>query len=275
MAIKDILLHIDTSDRGSSVSDFALSLATEMGAHLTAAGIVLEIVPPASFMGEYPYDIMAEAIEQARQSAEQNYRKIAAAAPPTVQTELVMIQAISGQAREDFGRLARHFDIAVAGQGGDEGGSDDELMVEGALFSSGRPVFVVPNIQKGPAKLGKAMVCWDGGLPSARAVAGSIDILKRAGKVEVVSIAGRNLPNEELPGFNITRHLTRHGISATLKKLPAAQDIGSTLLSYAADSGADYMVMGAYGHSRLREFVLGGTTRTILGSMTIPVIMAH
>jgi nucleotide-binding universal stress UspA family protein len=226
-------------------------------------------------MGEYPYDIMAEAIEHARQTAEQTYRKIAAAAPPTVQTQLVMIQAISGQAREDFGRLARHFDIAIAGQGGDEGGSDDELMVEGALFSSGRPVFVVPNIHKGPAKLGKAMVCWDGGLPSARAVAGSIDILKRAGKVEVVSIAGRNLPNEELPGFNITRHLTRHGISATLKKLPAAQDIGATLLSYAADSGADYMVMGAYGHSRLREFVLGGTTRTILGSMTIPVLMAH
>jgi nucleotide-binding universal stress UspA family protein len=257
------------------VSDFALSLATEMGAHLTAAGIVLEIVPPASFMGEYPYDIMAEAMDQAREAAQASFKKVAAAAPPTVQTELVMIQAISGQAREDFGRLARHFDIAIAGQGGDEGGSDDELMVEGALFSSGRPVFVVPNIHKGPAKLGKAMVCWDGGLPSARAVAGSIDILKRAGKVEVVSIAGRNLPNEELPGFNITRHLTRHGISATLKKLPAAQDIGSTLLSYAADSGADYMVMGAYGHSRLREFVLGGTTRTILGSMTIPVLMAH
>ena len=275
MAIKDILLHIDSTDRGACVSDFAISLATEMGAHLTAAGIVLEIVPPASFMGEYPYDIMAEAIEQARQAAEASYQKIAAAAPATVQTELVMIQAIAGQAREDFGRLARHFDIAVAGQGGDEGGSDDELMVEGALFSSGRPVFVVPNIHKGPAKLGKAMVCWDGGLPSARAVAGAIDILKRAGKVEVVTIAGRNLPNEELPGFNITRHLTRHGISATLKKLPAAQDIGATLLSYAADSGADYMVMGAYGHSRLREFVLGGTTRTILGSMTVPILMAH
>ncbi len=275
MAIKDILLHIDSTDRGACVSDFAISLATEMGAHLTAAGIVLEIVPPASFMGEYPYDIMAEAIEQARQAAEKSYQRIASAAPATVQTELVMIQAIAGQAREDFGRLARHFDIAVAGQGGDEGGSDDELMVEGALFSSGRPVFVVPNIHKGPAKLGKAMVCWDGGLPSARAVAGAIDILKRAGKVEVVTIAGRNLPNEELPGFNITRHLTRHGISATLKKLPAAQDIGATLLSYAADSGADYMVMGAYGHSRLREFVLGGTTRTILGSMTVPILMAH
>ena len=275
MAIKDILLHIDTSDRGASVSDFAVSLATEMGAHLTAAGVVLEIVPPASFMGEYPYDIMADAIEQARQAAEQSYRRIGSSAPAPVQTELVIIQAIAGQAREDFGRLARHFDLAVVGQGGDESSGDDELMAEGALFGSGRPVFVVPNIHKGPAKLGKAMVCWDGGLPSARAVAGSIDILKRAGKVEVVSIAGRNLPNEELPGFNITRHLTRHGISATLKKLPAAQDVGSTLLSYAADSGADFMVMGAYGHSRLREFVLGGTTRTILNSMTIPALMAH
>jgi len=275
MAIKDLLLHIDTTDRGAGVGDFALSLATEMGAHLTAAGVVLEIVPPASFMGEYPYDIMAEALDQAREAAKQSYTKLAAAAPATVQTELVVIQAIAGQAREDFGRLARHFDLAVVGLGGEEGGSDDELMSEGALFNSGRPVFVVPNIHKGPAKLGKAMVCWDGGLPSARAVAGAIDILKRAGKVEVVSIAGRNMPNEELPGFNITRHLTRHGVSATLKKLPAAQDIGATLLSYAADSGADYMVMGAYGHSRLREFVLGGTTRTILGSMTVPVLMAH
>ncbi len=275
MAIKDLLLHIDTTDRGVGVGDFALSLATEMGAHLTAAGVVLEIVPPASFMGEYPYDIMAEAIEQARQAAEQSYQRIAAAAPATVQTELVVIQAIAGQAREDFGRLARHFDLSIVGQGGEEGGGDDELMAEGALFASGKPVFIVPNIHKGPAKLGKAMVCWDGGINSARAIAGSIDLLKRAGKVEVVTIAGRNAPHDELPGFNITRHLIRHGISATLKKLPAAQDVGETLLSYAADSGADFMVMGAYGHSRLREFVLGGTTRTILNSMTIPVLMAH
>ena len=275
MAIKDLLLHIDTTDRGVGVGDFALSLATEMGAHLTAAGVVLEIVPPASFMGEYPYDIMAEAIEQARKTAEQGYQRIAAAAPATVQTELVIIQAIAGQAREDFGRLARHFDLSIVGRGGEEGGGDDELMAEGALFASGKPVFIVPNIHKGPVRLGKAMVCWDGGINAARAIAGSIDLLKRAGRVEVVSIADRNASHDDLPGFNITRHLTRHGISATLKKLPAAQDVGETLLSYAADSGADFMVMGAYGHSRLREFVLGGTTRTILNSMTIPVLMAH
>ncbi len=275
MAIKDLLVHLDTSDRGASVRDYALSLATEMGAHLTAAGLVLEYVPPASFMGEYPYDIMAEAMDQARDVAEKAYLSFQSAAPSQVHTDLVMIQAISGQAREDFGRLARHFDMTIVGQGDGETGSDDELMAEGALFRSGRPVCIVPNIHKGAAKFGKAMVCWDGGLPAARAIADTLDVLKRAGKVEIVSIAGRNLPNEELPGFNITRHLSRHGISATLKKLPAAEDIGATLLSHAADTGADFMVMGGYGHSRLREFVLGGTTRTILNAMTIPVFMSH
>ena len=275
MAIKDLLVHLDTTDRGASVRDYALSLATEMGAHLTTAGLVLEMVPPASFMGEYPYDIMAEAMDQTRATAEATYQSLKSAAPSQVQTDLVMIQAIAGQAREDFGRLARHFDLTIVGQGDGESGNDDELMAEGALFRSGRPVCIVPNIHKGAAKLGKALVCWDGGMPAARAIADTMDILKRAGKVEVVTIAGRNLPNEELPGFNITRHLSRHGISATLKKLPAAEDIGATLLSHAADTGADFMVMGGYGHSRLREFVLGGTTRTILGSMTIPVFMSH
>jgi nucleotide-binding universal stress UspA family protein len=275
MAIKDILVHLDTSERGSNVADFAIALATELGAHLTAAGTVLEIIPPASFMGEYPYDIMAAATEQARDAAEAAYQRLKTAVPSNVQTDYVSIQAVSGQAREDFGRLARHFDLAVVGQGNIEEGTDDELMAEGALFRSGRPVFIVPNIQKGPIKLGKAMVCWDGGLPAARALAGSIDLLTRAGSVEVVSISGRNLPSEELPGFNITRHLARHGIKAELRKLPAAEDIGAALLSYAADSGANYMVMGAYGHSRIREFILGGTTRTLLASMTLPVLMAH
>ena len=119
------------------------------------------------------------------------------------------------------------------------------------------------------------LVAWDGGLAAARAVADALPLLKRAGRVEVVSIAGKGLPAEELPGFNITRHLSRHGISATLKKLPPAEDVGAALLSHAADTGADFMVMGGYGHSRLREFVLGGATRTIYQSLTLPVFMSH
>lgn len=275
MSIKDILVHLDTTERGDNVADFAIALAAEMKAHLTAAGIALQLIPPASFMGEYPYDIMLEATESARKAAEEAYERMRKGAPAGVETDLVMIKAVPGEARNEFGRLARHFDMTIVGQGGPEYGSDDELMAEGALFRSGRPVFVVPRIHKGAPKLGKVMACWDGGLVAARAIADAMPLLKHAGSVELVSVASKNLPTEELPGFNFTRHLARHGVNATLRRLPYSDDIGSSLLSYAADSGADYMVMGGYGHSRFREFVLGGTTRTLFGSMTIPVLMSH
>jgi nucleotide-binding universal stress UspA family protein len=275
MAIKDLLVHLDTSGPGDAVADYAVSLAAELKAHLTAAGLALQLIPPASFMGEYPYDLMLEATETAGKAAEEAYQRMRAGAPAGVDTELVMIKAVPGEARNEFGRLARHFDMSVVGQGGPEFGGDDELMAEGALFRSGRPMIVVPRIHKGPARLGKAMACWDGGLAAARAIGDALPLLKRSGSVELVSVASKRLPTEELPGYNITRHLARHGVNVTLRKLPHADDIGSCLLSYAADSGADFMVMGGYGHSRFREFVLGGTTRTLLASMTLPVVMSH
>jgi nucleotide-binding universal stress UspA family protein len=275
MAIKDLLVHLDTTGVGDNVSDYAVSLAAELRSHLTAAGLALQLVPPSSFMGEYPYDLMLEATESAQKAAEEAYQRMRNAAPAGVETELVMIKAVPGEARNEFARLARHFDMAIVGQGGSDYGSDDELMAEGALFRSGRPMMVVPRIHKGPARLGKAMACWDGGMAAARAIADAMPLLKHSRSVELVSVAAKKLATEELPGFNITRHLARHGVNATLRKLPHADDIGSCLLSYAADSGADYMVMGGYGHSRFREFVLGGTTRTLFASMTVPVMMSH
>jgi nucleotide-binding universal stress UspA family protein len=100
-------------------------------------------------------------------------------------------------------------------------------------------------------------------------------LLEKATRIEVVSIAGPRTAYKELPGFNITRHLSRHGLNAELKRLPLSGDVGDTLLSYAADAGSDYLIMGGYGHSRLREFVLGGTTRTIMTTLTLPVLMSH
>ncbi len=275
MAIKDLLVHLDTSEHGGNVAEFALSLAQQFNAHLTAAGLALQLIPPASFMGEYPYDLMVEATENAQKAADDAYKAFAQAASYGVETDYVVIKTVPGEAKSEFGRLAGHFDMAIVGQGGPDFGSDDELMAEGALFGSGRPVFVVPRIHKGPAKLGKAMVCWDGGMAAARAVGDALPLLEQAGAVEIVSIVSKNLPSEELPGFNLTRHLARHGVNATLRKLPYADDIGACLLSYAADSGADFIVSGGYGHSRFREFVFGGVTNTLFKSMTVPVLMSR
>ena len=282
MAIRDILFHLDTGEAAQSLTDFAVSLADVTAAHLTAGGVVIEYPPPAADMGGFTTgwdfnsaQVYAELSDRDRKAMEQAYGRLVTAVPASVQTDLVIIQAFQEIARDEFGRLARHFDLTVVSQGTNEAEQDDQLIISSALFASGRPVFMVPSTHKGPAKLEKAMVCWDGGVQAARALAESLPLLSLSRSVEVVCVRCKGQTVEQLPGFNITRHLSRHGITATLRELPPADDVGSVILSHAADSAADYVVMGAYGHWRLRELIFGGTTRTILNSMTAPTFMAH
>jgi nucleotide-binding universal stress UspA family protein len=123
--------------------------------------------------------------------------------------------------------------------------------------------------------LDRVLACWDGSRTAARAIGDAMPFLERAKAVDIVIVAEER-KSEELTGTNMSAHLTRHGVAATVKRI-AKGDIAieDVLLSYAADSGADFMVMGGYGHSRLREFILGGVTRGILASMTVPVLMSH
>jgi nucleotide-binding universal stress UspA family protein len=100
-------------------------------------------------------------------------------------------------------------------------------------------------------------------------------ILRAARHVQVVSVPGRTSGAVDFPGFNITRHFARHDVKCELKVAPTTMDVGNTLLSLAVDGSADLLVMGAYGHSRLRDLVLGGATQVVLQSMTLPVFMAH
>ena len=275
VSIKDLLVVLDADGAQAPAQRFALSLAERAGAHLTAAGLAVQYVAPVSFGGEYPYDLMAQALEQVRAMVAQGFAALREEAPAGVDPELVTIEAVAGLAGARLGALARHFDMTIVGQEKGSSSGDDAGMIVAALFGSGRPVFVVPYIHQGPARLDHAMVAWDGGLVAARALAGALPLLTRARRVEVVTLAPPDEAVEELPGFNITRHLARHGVNAQLRQLAPSDDVGSALLSHAAQSGADYLVMGAYGHSRLREFVLGGATRSVLAAMTLPVLMAH
>jgi nucleotide-binding universal stress UspA family protein len=136
-------------------------------------------------------------------------------------------------------------------------------------------VIVVPYIQKQGLTLERVMACWDGGRTAARAIADAMPLLERAKAVDLVIVTEHG-KHDEITGANMSEHLARHGVRVEIKRI-AKGDIAvqAALLDYAADSGADFMVMGGYGHSRLREFILGGVTRGILGSMTIPVLMSH
>ena len=175
-------------------------------------------------------------------------------------------------AGDQFGRIARHFDLSTE----PESSAIEEKIVEAALFDSGRPVIVVPYIQKAPLKLDRTMVCWDGSRAAARAIADAMPLLERAGLVEVVIIANERGKQDEIEGADMGQHLARHGLKVEVKRIDYGNlDVADALLSHAANSGVDFIVMGGYGHSRLREFLLGGATRNILRTMTAPVLISH
>jgi nucleotide-binding universal stress UspA family protein len=149
------------------------------------------------------------------------------------------------------------------------------MMIETALFGSGRPVLVVPYVHKGPARLDRGLVCWDGSRNAARAAGDAMPFLQRAKSVDVV-IVGDQIKSREIAGADIAQHLARHGVKVEVKELVAPDmDAANVILSHAADTSADFLVMGGYGHSRLREFIFGGVTRSVLATMTIPTLMSH
>jgi nucleotide-binding universal stress UspA family protein len=175
-----------------------------------------------------------------------------------------------------FAALARRFDLSVVAQGEPGKVAPDEVIVEGALFGSGRPVVVVPYIQKTGVSLERVMVAWDASRSAARAVADALPLLAKARTIDVVIVASERPKSDEIPGADIGQHLARYGLNVEVKRIVATEtDVANTLLSHAADTSADFIVMGGYGHSRLREFILGGVTRGILASMTVPALMSH
>jgi len=164
----------------------------------------------------------------------------------------------------------------VVGQAEPKNGTVEELIAESALFESGRPVIVVPYIQKAPLKLDRVMVCWDGSRAATRAIADAMPLLERAGQVELVIAGKERGKRDEIPGADMGQHLARHGLTVDVKRVSGGDiDVADALLSHAADATIDFVVMGGYGHSRLREFVLGGVTRSILRAMTAPTLLSH
>jgi nucleotide-binding universal stress UspA family protein len=132
-----------------------------------------------------------------------------------------------------------------------------------------------PYIQKAPAKLDRIMVCWDGGRSAARALNDALPFLARANAIEIIIVAEQG-KSDEVPGADVAQHLARHGLPIEVKQIvaPDSKPVDA-ILSHAADMAADFLVMGGFGHSRLREFVLGGVTRSMLDAMTVPTLLSH
>ena len=173
-------------------------------------------------------------------------------------------------------QFARAFDFAMVQQRepGRAPGRDD--LTAALLAESGRPVWVVPAIQSAPVKFSRVLVAWDGGAAAAEAFCEAKPILRRAQRVEIVSVVGAAIDAAVIEGGErLAGRLARIGVAADYRRLPGNEDPANALLSYAADIDADLLVCGGYSHSRLRETLFGGATRTFLTSMTLPVFFAH
>lgn len=275
--IKDVVVNLTIGGKRDAAMEYAVSVAEAFAAHLGAIAFAFDPVYPPTVMG----GTLPGLIESQRRDAEEAAavavaRFEEAARRAGISAESRVLSASLPGAGTLFGHIARRFDLAVVGQAEPDRVAPEELIIEAALFESGRPLLVVPYIQRAGLTLDHVMVCWDASRNAARAIGDAVPFLHRAKSVEVVLVASERAKSEDIPGADIGHHLARHGVTVEVKRIVAdGTDVANTLLSYAADSSADFLVMGGYGHSRLREFVLGGATRGILGSMTLPTLMSH
>jgi nucleotide-binding universal stress UspA family protein len=274
--LKDVVVNLSSQGPRDFAAEYATSIAAMFGAHITGVSFVYEPVIPDGMLGGVPVDLIELQRQENSKAANDAISRFDAAAKKAgLSAETRLLDATFGGAATRFAQISRRFDLVVVGQAQRERGPADDLLIEGALFESGRPLVVVPYIQRRGITLERVLACWDGSRTAARAIGDAMPLLERAKAVEVVIVAEER-KSEEMTGANMNAHLVRHGVAASVKRI-AKGDIAiqDALLSYAADSGADFMVMGGYGHSRLREFILGGVTRGILGSMTVPVLLSH
>jgi nucleotide-binding universal stress UspA family protein len=275
--IKDIVVNLTMGAGRDAAARFAISIAAAFEAHVVGVAFAYDPVITPTIMDGLSAAWMDERRIESRAAAQAAINQFDGAARlQGVSAGHRLIEASLGGAAAMFGRIARRFDLAVAAQVDPGRTEPADLFIEAALFDSGRPVIVVPYIQKDALKLERILLCWDASRSASRAIGDAMPFLRRGKAIDIVMVSdGRDIDGE-LPGADIGEHLARHGLAVEIKRLVAGYvDVAGTILSYAADCGADFIVMGGYGHSRLREFILGGATRGILEQMTAPTLMSH
>jgi len=185
--------------------------------------------------------------------------------------------ATEAEAPSVLATFARRFDLSVLMQSEPNVVNNDD-MIETSLLESGRPLVVVPYIQREGLQLNRVICCWDGSRAATRAINDALPLLVRAGTIDLLIVLNEKTGSEEqeIHGIELEKHLARHDVKVEIETTRAADiDVTDAILSYAADRSGTLIVMGGYGHSRLREIILGGATRDMLKSMTVPIFMSH
>jgi nucleotide-binding universal stress UspA family protein len=273
MAIKDVLVHLDETPASERRLQAALALAAACNAQLSALYLIAEPFLPGMGGRHLPAELLREHLAHAEAEAE----AVLASARAEAERQGVSLTVLRASGPLDrlpqlLARHARCTDLTIVGQADLAAhGVDDTALIEAAFMDSGRPALVIPRAGATVLPPQCVIVAWDGSREAARAANDAIPLLQAAELVLVVDARGAI----DHPGAELVAHLVRHAVKAELRQVASSGGIAEALLAQANAEAADLVVMGGYGHSRLREMMLGGTTRSMLEQMTLPVLFSH
>ena len=281
MKFKNILVYLDLGESNEDRVASALAIAGLHGAALT--GVVVNPLPSSVILQKLGLAGNQDVLERARADAQSTFDSFRErAAEAGVEADCFTLECVESEAPERLARLARVYDMALLRQANPD--ADNTAFVaslsEEVMFSSGRPVLYMPYIGAHEIPFHRGLIAWDGSKASARAVHDALPLLENMDQVTILVIDSGKIQryhDDVQPGEGLSRHLGRHGIDSEIRRMLLDSDIStsSMILNEVSNTSADLLVMGGYGTPKLREIVLGGVTRTVLESMTVPVLMSH
>lgn len=280
MAYKDLLVELTSYPERTSNAGIeqATSVAALLGAHLSAITFEIEIPQVANSLARSFLNI-DDMIAGERQKSVEHARDLvtefeAAAKQRGLSHDRIIEVCQSSEIPDILVDHARLRDLTLIPVGED---GFQPYLAESVIFGSGRPVLILPEAAKREFALRTVAIAWDASRPAARAIADALPLLGMADAVRVITVVNEKPLRARGSSSNLVRHLQHHGIAVVADEVSADErPVGEVLDSYCDAHDVDLLVMGAYGHSRMRDFVLGGATKSILASRPVrPVILSH
>lgn len=280
MSYRSLLVVLDERESAAARVDLAVQLARRFDAHLVGLAPTGRVTVPIDgalgVAGPGAFEPVWEGLRQRAEAQAQAFRERCAAAGLKSHEAVVD----DDEAAPSIVRHGHCSDLVVLGQAdpGDAGGALAQAVVEEAVMNASRPILLVPYVGAPEHLPENVLVAWNDSREAARAIADAMPLLCLAKQVRVLKWSAPDEGDEEAATARIEalrRWLMWHGVDADVRREVTSIDVGNALLSRATDFGAHLIVMGGYGHSRWSERVLGGATRTLLTSMTVPVLMSH
>lgn len=280
MSYKTILAILDTADNCTAVADFAFAIAAANGAHVIGLHAETIAVVPLVAPMEIPDPVAVQALQDMAHSETVDIERIVRR---KAQTEGISFEWRSFASSTGYGSApliesARSADLLIASQADPAKPSDSHVDVNNFLLDSGRPVLMIPFVIRKPKPIKRVLIAWNGSKEAARATFDALPILKAADEVEVFSVdpVDNALQSAAVAGAEIAATLARHGVKVTLATATTTDRHASTAIeNRLSDSSIDLLVMGAYTHSRLWQLIFGGTTKTLLQSMTALTLLSR